>query len=64
MRRALSTGNSYRVDAYAIQKADSDTWGFDIATGGAQIAKFYNDMKPAPNLLVANETTPVDRRDR
>lgn len=57
--QGISTGNSYRVDAYAIQKADSDTWGFDIATGGAQIARYFSDMKPAPNLLVANEKTPV-----
>jgi hypothetical protein len=57
--QGTSAGNSYRVDAYAIQKADSDKWNFDIATGGAQIARYFSDMKPAPNLLVANEKTAV-----
>lgn len=55
----ISAGNAYTVDAYAIKKADSDAWGFDIATGGAYVAKFYKDKKPAPNLLIANESMPV-----
>jgi hypothetical protein len=57
--QGISAGVQYRVDAYAIQKADSDKWGFDIATGGAQIARYFTDTKPAPNLLIANEKTPV-----
>jgi hypothetical protein len=57
--QGVTGGNQYRVDAYAIQKTDSDKWMFDISTGGAYIAKFYSDTKPAPNLLIANEKTPV-----
>jgi len=57
--QGVSAGNQYHVDAYAVKKSDSDAWNFDIATGGAQIAKFYADKKPAPNLLIANEMTPV-----
>lgn len=49
----------YQVDAYAIKKADSDAWQFDIATAGAQIGEFFNDPKQPPNLLIANETHPV-----
>lgn len=55
----VTGNNQYRVDAYAVKKADSDGWGFDITTGGAQIAKYYKDPKPAPNQLVANETMPA-----
>jgi len=52
----ISGNGQYRVDAYAIPKADSDAWGFDISTGGAQIAKYYKDPKPQPTQLIANET--------
>jgi hypothetical protein len=58
-QQGIAAGNSYVLDAYAIKKTDSDGWGFDIATAGAQIGKFYLDTKPAPNLLVANETMPA-----
>ena len=55
----ITGNNQYRVDAYAIPKADSDAWGFDITAGGAQIAKYYKDPKPQPNQLIANETMPA-----
>ena len=55
----VTSNNQYRVDAYAVKKADSDGWGFDITTGGAQIAKYYKDPKPQPNQLIANETMPA-----
>lgn len=57
--QGVSAGNQYTVDAYAIKKADSDAWGFDLTAGGGYVAKFYKDKKPAPNLLIANETMPV-----
>ena len=57
--QGVSAGNSYHVDAYAVKKSDSDAWNFDITAGGAYIAKFYKDTKPAPNALVANEMSPV-----
>ena len=57
--QGIAGGNQYHVDAYAVKKADSDAWGFDIATGGGYIAKFYKDAKPAPTLLIANETMPT-----
>lgn len=49
----------YHVDAYALKQADVANWGFDITAGGAVIAKFYNDPKPAANALIINETHPV-----
>ncbi|HXU69748.1 MAG TPA: hypothetical protein VN947_10490 [Polyangia bacterium] len=50
----------YRVDAYALKKSDSDAWGFDIATAGAQVGKFYSDPAPMPNaLVIADDTHPV-----
>ena len=55
----VTGNNAYRVDAYALKKSDSDGWGFDIATGGAQIAKYYKDTKPQPNQLINNETMPA-----
>lgn len=57
--QGVSGNNQYRVDAYAVKKADSDAWGFDVTAGGAQIAKYYKDPKPAPNQLIANETMPA-----
>jgi hypothetical protein len=58
----IAAGNQYRLDAYAVKMADAAGWaasGFDISTGGGYIAKFYKDAKPAPNLLIANETMPA-----
>lgn len=55
----IANGKSYVLDTYALPKADSDAWGFDIAAGGAQVAKFYNDTKPSPTNVVATETHPV-----
>jgi len=56
----VSSDQSYRVDAYALKKSDSDKWGFDITTGGAYVGKFYKDPKPTqPNILIANETMPA-----
>ena len=58
-RQGIASGNQYKLDTYSIPKADSDQWGFDITTGGAHIAKFYNDPKPLPTNIIANETMPV-----
>jgi hypothetical protein len=49
----------YRVDAYSLKQTDSSAWGFDIATGGAYVGKFYTDTKPDPKLLIANESKPA-----
>jgi hypothetical protein len=57
--KGVSKDVIYHLDTYAIAKADSDKWGFDIATDGAQIAKFYSDSAPSPTNIVANETMPV-----
>ncbi len=57
--QGIASGNQYKLDTYSIPKADSDQWGFDITTGGAQIAKFYKDPKPLPTNIIANETMPV-----
>ena len=57
--QGISGGNTYIVDAYSLKKTDVAGWGFDITTGGGYVAKFYKDMKPAANLLVANESMPA-----
>lgn len=57
--QGITGGNQYRLDAYAVKMADAAGWGFDIATGGGYIAKYYKDAKPAQNLLIANETMPL-----
>jgi hypothetical protein len=50
----------YLVDAYALKKADSDAWGFDVASNGAQVGVFYSDPAPMPNaLIIANDTHAV-----
>ncbi|MGZ3405130.1 MAG: hypothetical protein ACXVAN_01715, partial [Polyangia bacterium] len=55
----VTPNNQYRVDAYALKQVDSAAWGFDITAGGAQVAKYYKDAKPAPNQLINNESMPA-----
>ncbi len=61
--QGIAGGGKYRVDAYVLNKSTTDSWkstgSFDIATGGAYVAKFYNDPKPPVTLLIANEKNPV-----
>jgi hypothetical protein len=54
------TNNSvFHIDAYALKQADVAGWGFDITTGGAQIARYFNDPAPAsPTMVLNNETHP------
>jgi len=52
--------STYTIDTYEVKKADADAWGFDYATNGAFIAKFYKDPPPNPgDPVLANETMPA-----
>ena len=56
----ISGNTQYHIDAYAVPKADSDKWGFDLTAGGAQIARYFSDPKPtSPTSVRNNEKTPV-----
>jgi hypothetical protein len=59
----VANGNKYHVDAYVLPRSVTDGWkssaGFDIAVGGAYIAKFYSDTKGTPASQVDNEKNPV-----
>jgi hypothetical protein len=61
--QGVSNGNKYRVDAYAIPKAVTDSWkttgGLDVNVGGAYVAIYYSDPKPAATNLAFTEKTPV-----
>lgn len=60
--QGIANGNKYHVDAFVLPRTVTDMWktqGIDIATGGAYVAKFFNDPKPPSTNLVANETHPV-----
>ena len=50
-RPDVANGNKYRVDAYVLPRRSptaGSAGGFDIAAGGAYVAKFYSDTKPTP----------------
>ncbi|HXU69202.1 MAG TPA: hypothetical protein VN947_07720 [Polyangia bacterium] len=58
----VSNGNAYRIDGYVMPRAVADGWnadGFDIAAGGAYVAKFYSDAKEPATSQIANEKSPV-----
>jgi hypothetical protein len=55
----VGAGNSYKIDAYTILKADADKWGFDYSTGGAYIAEYFMDAKPPVTNLTQTETMPL-----
>jgi hypothetical protein len=59
----VANGSDYRIDAYVLPRTVTDGWkssgNFDIATGGAYIAKFYSDAKESPTQQIANEKSPV-----
>jgi hypothetical protein len=61
--QGVTNGNKYRVDAYAIPKAVTDSWkttgGLDINVGGAYVAMYYSDMKPPATNLAFTEKMPV-----
>ena len=54
------SASTYKIDTYQVKKSDADAWGFDYATNGAFIAKFYSDAKPSgTDIEVTSDKDPV-----
>lgn len=59
--QGIAAGQKYRADAYVLKKSVADSiTGFDYATGGQYVAKYYSDARPVQtDLEVANDKNPV-----